>query len=58
MTELHRGERRVELRSPQGSKILGTLERVHRCAGLSNIVETKDGAIRFDCDGHTKVFWE
>ena len=58
MTELKKGERRVELVSPKGSRILGTLERVHGCAGLSNIVETETGELRVDYDGHTKIFWD
>lgn len=58
MSELREGERRVELLSPKGSKILGTLERVHGCAGLSNVVECADHRLRFDYDGYTKLFWD
>lgn len=50
----------MKLISPNGTEIIGTLEKVYGWAGIINdsLKREEDGTFDFDYDGETRIYWE
>lgn len=44
--------------SPDGNRILGTLDRLYAVANVAAVVRSPDGVYELDWTGTTDVFWD
>jgi hypothetical protein len=58
MTAGSESVRAINLFTPDGVAIIGTLEVLHGSAGLEKVFEDEKGKIDIQHDGETKVFWD